>query len=355
MAFFKMEHIQIRGISVCVPKRIEENVSFPLFNEDEAKKFIVTTGVERKRKVENNVCTSDLCVSAAESLISSLQWSKDDISILVFVTNAPDYILPATSPIIQHRLGLSKDCYTLDISLGCSGWVYGMSVVAGLLTRIAGGKGRALLLTGDTPSKYSSTEDKSTYPLFGDAGTATALEYAEDAEPMLFGMNSDGSGYKSIIINDGGYGFRNPFTVSSLDMVVRDDGIVSNNLQQILDGMDVFSFGIREVPKSINRLFETFDLDKDKVDYFIFHQANLYMNEQIRKKLKLPPEKVPYSLKDFGNTSSASIPITMATQLHKDLREKKLRHIACGFGVGLSWGSMFFTTDNVICPPLVEV
>jgi len=354
MAFFKIENVKISGFSVCVPKQIEENISIPLFNDEEARKFISTTGVERRRKADNNTCTSDLCVSAAEALISGLHWNKDDISIVVLVTQTPDYILPATSPIIQHRLSLNKDCYALDISLGCSGWVYGMSVVAGLLTSLVGG-GRALLLTGDTASKNSSEEDKSTYPLFGDAGTATALEYVKDAEPMLFGMNSDGSGYKSIIINDGGYGFRNPFTPSSLDMVVRGDGIVSNNLHTILDGMDVFSFGIREAPKSVNRLVETFNLDKEKIDYYIFHQANLYMNEQIRKKLKLPVEKIPYSLKDFGNTSSATIPLTMATQLHKELQENKLQHVACGFGVGLSWGSMYFTTDHIICPSLVEV
>jgi len=354
MAFFRIENVKVSGFSVCVPKRIEENTSFPLFNDEEAKKFISTTGVERKRKADDGICTSDLCVSAAEALISALQWKKDDISIVVFVTQTPDYILPATSPIIQHRLGLSKDCYTLDISLGCSGWVYAMSVVAGLLSKLIDG-GRALLLTGDTPSKISSNQDKSTYPLFGDAGTATALEYEKNTEPMLFGMNSDGSGYKSIIINDGGYGFRNPFSLSSLDMVVRGDGIVSNNLHQILDGMDVFSFGIREAPKSVNRLVETFNLDKDKIDYFIFHQANLYMNEQIRKKLKLPVEKVPYSLKNFGNTSSASIPLTLATQLYEELKGGKLQHIACGFGVGLSWGSVYFTTDHIVCPSLVEV
>ncbi|MCL1959608.1 MAG: ketoacyl-ACP synthase III [Spirochaetes bacterium] len=353
MAFFRIENVKISGVSACAPKLVEENTAYPLFNEEEAKKFISTTGVERRRKADNNTCTSDMCVSAAEALISALQWNKEDISILVLVTQTPDYILPATSPIIQHRLGLNKDCYTLDISLGCSGWVYGISVVAGLLTRLIGG-GKALLLTGET-SRANSIKDKTTYPLFSDAGTATALEYAKDTKPMFFGMNSDGSGYKSIIINDGGYGFRNPFTPSSLDMVVRGDGIVANNLHTVLDGMEVFSFGISEAPKSVNRLIETCGLKKDEIDYFIFHQANLYMNEQIRKKLKLPVEKVPYSLKDFGNTSSASIPLTMSTQLHKELQGKKLQHIACGFGVGLSWGSMYFTTDHIVCPPLVEI
>jgi 3-oxoacyl-[acyl-carrier-protein] synthase-3 len=198
-----------------------------------------------------------------------------------------------------------------------------------------------------------SRNDKSTYPLFGDAGTATALEYHQEAEPLLFSMNSDGSGYNAIMINDGGY--RNPFSITSLDNIERGEGINSNNLELMLDGMNVFSFGIKEAPKSVNGLTEMFNLDKEKIDYFTFHQANHFMNEQIRKKLKLPAEKVPYSLKEFGNTSCASIPLTMVTELKKDMTGKKLRHIACGFGVGLSWGSMYFTTDHIVCPPLVEI
>lgn len=206
---------------------------------------------------------------------------------------------------------------------------------------------------GDTISKAVSAEDKSTYPLFGDAGTATAMEYVPDAEPLLFNMNSDGSGYRAIIISDGAY--RNPVSTASLDKITRGDSIVSNNTQLILDGMDVFSFGIKEAPKSVNTLFEEFALNKEKIDYFTFHQANLFMNEQIRKKLKLPIEKVLYSLRDFGNTSCASIPLTLSTQLAGEMKSRKLRHIACGFGVGLSWGSMYFETDHISCPPLVEV
>jgi len=206
---------------------------------------------------------------------------------------------------------------------------------------------------GDTPTKACAFTDKSTYPLFGDAGTATALEYAENVESMLFGMSSDGSGYKAIIINDGGY--RNPVTPSSLESIVRDEGIESNNLQLILDGMDVFAFGIKRAPESVNKLIEEFYLEKDQINYFLFHQANLFMNEQIRKKLKLPAEKVPYSLKNFGNTSSASIPLTMVTQMKNELETKSLNHIACGFGVGLSWGSVYFETDKIICSELVEI
>jgi len=350
MAFFKIENVKVSGISACVPKQTEENCDFPLFDAETYKTFSATTGIERKRKVTSDVCTSDLCSIAADKLIGDLNWNKEDISFLIFVSQTADYILPATSPIIQDRLGLSKDCYTLDISLGCSGWVYGMSVLASLLSHSKSGKG--LLLTGDTATKKCSFSDKSTYPLFGDAGTATAMEYAENREPLLFGMNSDGSGYKAIIINDGGC--RNPFSTASFDMVTRGEGIESNNLQVVLDGMDVFGFGTKRAPESVNKLCDNFQLDKDKIDYFTFHQANLFMNEQIRKKLKLPAGKVPYSLKNFGNTSSASIPLTMVTEITNDLRDKKLSHIACGFGVGLSWGSMCFTTDRIICSELVE-
>lgn len=355
MAFLKIDDIKISGISACVPKQVEENSAYPLFNAETLQNFIKTTGVERKRISPDTICTSDMCVSAAETLITDLQWDKEDISILVLVTQTPDYIIPSTAPIIQNRLGLNKDCYTLDISLGCSGWVYGMSVISGLLKVIVSNnnKAKALLLTGDTEIRTCSKEDKSTYPLFGDAGTATALENIPGTGPIFFNMNSDGSGYEAIMIHDGG--FRHPFSVHSLEKVDHGDGIISNSLQGYINGMDVFSFGIKEVPKSINKLIEEFKLNRDGIDYFLFHQANFFMNEQIRKKLKISPEKVPYSLKDFGNTSSASIPLTMATQLSNELKTKKINHIACGFGVGLSWGSVYFTTDHIICSALGEI
>jgi 3-oxoacyl-[acyl-carrier-protein] synthase-3 len=206
MAFLKINNVRVKGISACVPRQIDENSSSPLFDKESFRKFVESTGIERKRKAPDNVCTSDLCIQAAEKLISDLNWNKDDISALVFVTQTPDYILPATSPLIQQRLGLGKDCYTLDISLGCSGWVYGMSVIAGLLQNaisdcksIKWGGVKALLLVGDTILKINSETDKSTRPLFGDAGTATALEYQTDTEPLLFNMNSDGAGHQTII------------------------------------------------------------------------------------------------------------------------------------------------------------
>lgn len=349
MAFLQVNNVEVVGMAAAVPSNIEENID--IYRKWEGyDSFVATTGIERHRKSVPSVCTSDLCQTAAEKLIAELEWEKESIDVLVFVSQTPDYILPATSPILQNRIGLSESCYTLDISLGCSGWVYALSVISSLMQN--GSMKRGLLLAGDTILKICSPEDKSTYPLFGDAGTATALEFKENTNPLLFCFNTDGDGMESIIVRDGG--FRSPFTMKSLYRTSYGEGIERNNLELELEGMSVFSFGISKAPKSVNELLEHYSIDKESVDYYTFHQANLFMNEKIRKKLKLSAEKVPYSLRDFGNTSCASIPLTLVSQLTDKLRNNSLSHVSCGFGVGLSWGSVFFHTNNIICPDLIE-
>ena len=351
MALLTVKNVRVSGIAGCVPIKSEENRGLKVFDSiEDSEKFMSSTGVERRRIAEDCVTTSDMCYHAAEKIIAELNWEKESIDCLIFVTQTPDYILPATSCILQNRLQLSEECYTLDVSLGCSGWVYGMSVLANLLSN--GDMKRGLLMCGDTTLKPVSKIDKSAYPLFGDAGTATALEYSEN-QVMKFHMATDGSGYEAIIIPDGGY--RNPFTEASLVYEQIEPGISRNKLQTILNGMDVFSFGISKAPQTVNKLLAYAEVSTEEVDYFTFHQANLFMNEKIRKKLKLGPEKVLYSLKNFGNTSSASIPMTMVTEQKDDLKSKKLKHVACGFGVGLSWGSVYFETDRIVIPELVEI
>jgi len=351
MAYLSIPNVVVRGISACVPQIIDDNSHYPI-SKDDRLKLISTIGVERKRRVDDVTCTSDLCFKASEKLIEDLNWGKSEIDCLIFVTQTPDYILPATSCILQNRLGLSTECYTMDISLGCSGWVYGMSTIASLMSSAHGNFRKALLLVGDTMSKTISIEDKSTWPLFGDAGTVTALEYVEGNEELKFHLATDGDGADSIIVRDGG--FRNKFSVDSLKMIKYEEGITRTNLSCFLDGMDVFSFAISKAPQSVNKLIDKYNIDKDSIDYFTFHQANLFLNEKIRKKLKLESEKVPYSLKNFGNTSSATIPLTLVTELRDELISKKLNHIGCAFGVGLSWGSVYFVTDHIICPELIE-
>lgn len=351
MAYLEIQHVEIVGIAACVPKKTEENINLDVFQIGEADRFISGTGVERRRIANPEITSSDLCYHAAQKLISDLNWSKGDIDCLIFVTQTPDYILPATACVLQQKLELSEECYAIDISLGCSGWVYGASVISALLQN--GNFRKGLLLAGDTILKQSSKKDKSTWPLFGDAGTATAFSYNDSASSLKFHMATDGSGFGAIIIPDGGY--RSLFSDKSLIDEEIEENIIRNKTQLVLNGMDVFSFGINKAPETIEKLCEHFSIDKENVDYFIFHQANLFMNEKIRKKLKLTVEKVPYSLKNFGNTSSATIILTIITQLADKIKNGNHNLIACGFGVGLSWGSLHFDTKNLVCSDLIEI
>ncbi len=351
MAFLEIQNVEIVGIAACVPKTIEENISLEVFQEGEAERFISGTGVERRRVADQETTTSDLCYHAAEKLIQDLNWSKSNIDCLIFVTQTPDYILPATACVLQQRLGLNEECYAIDVSLGCSGWVYGASVIAALMQN--GNFKKGLLLTGDTILKQSSKQDKSAWPLFGEAGTATAFNFNTNVSTLKFHLATDGSGFGAIIIPEGGY--RNQFSEKSLLNEEIESGITRNKTQLILNGMDVFSFGINKAPETIEKLCQHFSIDKETVDYFVFHQANLFMNEKIRKKLKLPAEKVPYSLKNFGNTSSATIVLTIITQLADKIKDGTHSFIACGFGVGLSWGSINFETKNLVCSDLIEI
>jgi len=353
MAFRIINNVNIKGISACVPVCTENNLDLELFNNsEEAQKFIEATGVRIRHLVKDTgLCTSDLCCSAASRLMSELGWSPESIDCLIFVSQTPDYILPATSCILQDRLGLSQDCYALDISLGCSGWVYGLSVIASLIS--GGNMKKGLLLVGDTTTVTKSHKDKSTYPLFGDAGTATAIEYAEETKDMIFNFGTDGKGFEAIIIPDGG--FRNFFNNNSFLEEEIEPGIIRHRLHSILNGPAVFTFGISKAPKSVNSLLEKYRLSKEEIDYYVFHQANMFMNEKIRAKLKIQPEKVPYSLDEFGNTSSASIPLTIVTRLAVELRHEKKKILACAFGVGLSWASVVFEVSDLVCPELTEI
>jgi 3-oxoacyl-[acyl-carrier-protein] synthase-3 len=353
MATLHIKNVSIKGISACVPSHIEDNKLSHLFNgEEEVKKFVDTTGIEFRHTVNGrDICTSDLCYEAAVKLMAELDWQASEIDCLIFVSQTPDYILPATACILQGRLGLSMDCYAMDISLGCSGWVYGLSSIAALMA--SGSMKKGLLLVGDTTTITKSRKDKSTYPLFGDAGTATAIEFKEGAEGIKFHMGTDGKGFEAIMIPDGG--FRNFPTPASFIEEEVEPGIFRNRLQSILNGPSVFTFGITKAPRSVNTLLEHYQISKEEVDYYVFHQANLIMNEKIRTKLKIEPEKVPYSLGEYGNTSSASIPLTIVSKLKNELANDRKKILVCAFGVGLSWASALFDTENLLCLPVIEI
>ncbi len=352
MAFLSFPNVRIAGFAAGVPQNIASNlhpskddvVSSKYSPED----FVKSTGV-LERRISNVLTASDLCYAAAEKLIADLGWNKLEIEALIFVSQRPDYILPATACILQDRLGLSKECYTADISLGCSGWVYGLSTVASLLS--SGMIKKGLLLCGDAKDRFKASS-LFLDPLFGCAGTVTAIEYSEGNKGFDFHFGTDGSGFDAIIVPDGGA--RNPFSPESLDPV-EIDGKQQCRLVSRMKGMDVFSFGISTAPKSIKKLAEHFGFEFNQADYFVFHQANMKMLDMIAKKLKIPKEKVPTSLYNFGNTTSASIPMTIVSQLKGKIEKEQTKFICCGFGVGLSWGTVAFETDTVVVSDLVEV
>lgn len=346
MAFLEFKNIRIAGISAGVPKRVICNLDLPNVSKDySAEAFVETTGV-LERHTSDTLCTSDLCFAAAEKLLSDLQWDKNDVEALIFVSQTADYFLPATACILQDRLGISKECYAADVALGCSGWVYGLSYVTSLMT--SGSIRKAILLAGDAKKRVAAPAD----PLFGHAGTATALEYVEGEKGFQFHFGTDGSGYDAIIVPDGGS--RNQVSDRSFKYE-EVEGKELCRLQTHMKGMDVFSFGISTAPKSVKKLSEHFGFDYQDCDYFVFHQANMKMNEMIKKKLKLDPEKVPSCMYHYGNTSSASIPLTIITQLKEKIENNPTRFLCCGFGVGLSWGTVVFETKDIIVSEVIEV
>lgn len=352
MAFLSISNVKIAGVAAAVPKQIKDIPNSPFFAPGEAEKVMNLTGIRQSRIAPADMCCSDLCQAATEKLINDLQWNKDDIDILIFVSLSRDYITPATANLLQHKLGLSQECIAMDIPFACSGYIYGMSVMASMMQ--TGMVKKGLLLVGETTSKIQSPLDKTLWPLHGDGGSATALEFREGYPPMYFHFAGDGGKAEAIINPDGGT--RHPFTAESLTMQEFELGITRNRMHSIIDGMGVFNFSMTAPPKSIRALVDHFNIDIDNdIDYFLIHQANRYLIEKIVKKIKANPEKVPYSLETYGNISSGTIPLTMVTQISEQLKTQSLHLLGCGFGSGLSWGSAYFTTQNIIVPQLIEL
>ena len=350
MAIFEISDVRIAGLSACVPKKRLSNHDYNWITQKERDQLIQMIGVETRHVAEPGQTTSDLCFQAAEQLLDKLGWERGEINLLVFVSQSRDYIIPSTSAILQERLQLPKTCMAIDINLGCSGYIYGLSVISSLIKTTGMNKG--LLLVGDLSNVTSCYRDKSTYPLFGDAGTATALELKPGFAPMQFNLQTDGSGYDAIIIEDGGV--RNIPDKSSFTMKKYGEGIYHSRMQISLNGIEVFNFSLREVVPNIKTTLKHFNRQLDEFDYLLFHQANRLINETLRKMLKVNPERVPYSLKDFGNTSCSSIPLTMVSQLRDVLRDKPQKLLLSAFGIGLSWGTALIETDGIVVPELTE-
>jgi len=328
-------------MAACVPPKKVFNKDLEyLIPAEEIEKTIHSIGIYEKRFAEPDVCASDLCAKAAEKLLEDNAIDRNSIDVLLFLSQTPDYKIPATAPVLQHRLGLSNRTACLDLSLGCSGYVYGLSVAFAYASMP--GINRVLFLDGETFSKITSPYDKVNAPLYGDAGTATLIGKG-DFEVSCFELMSDGAGANAVLIPAGEC--RNPSNEHNIKVEEQEDGNKRSGHEIYMDGMEVFNFALRVVPRSIKNVMQYLDKELNTIDYLVFHQANRFMTDFFVKKLKFDSGKVPYSIDRYGNTSSASIPLTIVSELEKKLTDEK-SVVLCGFGAGLSWGTAFITFKN---------
>jgi 3-oxoacyl-[acyl-carrier-protein] synthase-3 len=339
-----LHNVRFAGMATCVPKRVFHNIDdAPPQIRSERQRLVRNIGIETRRLCPQWQTFSDLAFEAAEKLLADLQWDKAEIDALIIVGQSPDYLIPSTAIIMQDRLQLPQTTIAFDVNLGCSGYPFGLHLLGSMIA--AGGIKKGLLLVGDR----SATEKD---PLFSDAATVTALEFDASAAPMYFDLNSDGSGFKAIMLPVGGH--REPVAINHLIPHRDEGGYWRCGMDLVLDGTAVLSFSTQRIPPAVEGLLEHVGMSKDEIDYFIFHQANRMINETIRKKLRLPEEKVPSTLSEFGNTSGASLPVTMTARLRDVLSQGRHRLLLSGFGIGLSWGTAIIDIESGVFPELIE-
>lgn len=348
MAKISFNGVGIKALSACVPSEIVHNSDLGyLIPEEEIEKTINNIGIEQRRIAAPDVTASDLCYKAATQLMADNDIAPESIDVLLFMSQTGDYRIPATSCLLQHRLGLPRETMCFDISLGCSGYLFALSTAFAYASMP--GINRVLLLDGETFSKIVNRRDKVDWPLYGDAGTATLVEKGDygDATFMLY---TDGSGENVLKIHAG---MRNPITPDSCVEREQEDGNIRSDLEVFMDGMDVFNFAISKVPKSIKLLLKETDKSIDDVDYLVFHQANRFMMDFFVKKLKISPDRVPYCIHKYGNTSSSSVPLTISSELAGRLAGQH-QVVLSAFGAGLSWGAAIMQMRNCNVSPVIE-
>ena len=348
MAKISFQGVGITALSACVPPEVYYNKDLGyLIPQEEIEKTIENIGIVERRIAAPDVMASDLCFKAAQQLMQDNDIQPESIDVLLFMSQTGDYRIPATSCLLQHRLGLPKETMCFDISLGCSGYLFALSTAFAYAS--LPGVNRVLLLDGETFSKIVNRRDKVDWPLYGDAGTATLIEKGDFGQ-STFMLYTDGSGEDKLKIHAG---MRNPITPESCVEREQEEGNIRSDLEVFMDGMDVFNFAISKVPKSIKLLLSETGKAIDDVDYLVFHQANRFMMDFFVKKLKISHDHVPYCIHKYGNTSSASVPLTIASELSGKL-DGTHTVLLSAFGAGLSWGSAIMTTRDCNVSPVIE-
>lgn len=330
-------YARISEIEYELPERVLDNEMLAReFPEWDVDKIFQKTGINERRIVADDETASDLAFRACEKLFAHSTTSRDDIDCLIYCTQSPDYMLPATACILQHRLGLPQHCAAFDFNQGCSGFIYGLGLAKGFIE--SGQCRNVLLITADTYSRYINPKDKSVRTLFGDGAAATLIQASDQAQPSLerFRYGSDGAGASNLIVPMGGA--RRPLVAGQVpDEYGDDSGNVRSDANLYMNGSAIFEFSMTQVPKLFASLFdEHFTVEHS--DLFAFHQANQFMLDALRRRLKLPAEKFITEFRHCGNTVSSSIPVALKEALNKGQIQRGHVITAVGFGVGYSWG-----------------
>jgi 3-oxoacyl-[acyl-carrier-protein] synthase-3 len=306
------------------------------FGAGAMQKVLSGAGIRNRRVAPPGVCGSDLAFAAATRLVAKYDVDPHSIDLLIFCTQSPDYWMPTTACVLHERLKLKKQCAAFDINLGCSQYVYALSVAHSML--VSGVAKRALVLTGDTMSQTVHPGDRAVVPLMGDAGSATLLgEASEGAGFLGFELGTDGSGHKYLMIPAGGA--RLPWSPETAVEAIDAEGNVRTQQNLYMNGVAIFHFAISTVPGTVQALLAKLSLAMDQIDLFLFHQANKYMIEYLLKKMKIPAEKTHLYLEDVGNTSGSTIPLLLADAWRAGKVKPGANVLAIGFGVGLSWAA----------------
>jgi 3-oxoacyl-[acyl-carrier-protein] synthase-3 len=332
-------HAVIGNISYVLPEHVLTNEELAAaFDGWSVEKIAGKTGIERRHTAAPDECASDLAVQAARKLFEESGVSPRDVDYILFCTQSPDYFLPTTACLIQDRLGIPTSAGAVDYNQGCSGFVVGLGLAKGLIE--TGQARRVLLLTAETYSKHIHPGDRSIRTLFGDAAAATFIEASETEGlappigPLVYG--TDGRGAENLIVPRGGMRQRER---STTEAVADEQGNVRSDNDMRMNGAEIFNFTLRAIPPVVQGLLAKANLDMDGVDLFVFHQANQYMLEHLRKKLKIPESKFYIHLRDCGNTVSSTIPIALRSALDEGVLRPGQRVMVIGFGVGYSWAA----------------
>ncbi|MGA1205858.1 MAG: ketoacyl-ACP synthase III [Opitutales bacterium] len=356
MAIARISGIRISGLVTSVPKN-EVSLSGDeayLYdgNQAQIERIKQNIGLDKRRIVEEGVTALDLAEPAVRKLLEETGTNSSEVDGLFMVTQTPDYLQPGNAVLLQGRIGIPDTCACMDINLGCSGYVYGLWAAHSFMS--GGGLKKVVLVVGDTISRIVSKDDRALRPLFGDAACATLLEAYPGAPETVFDLRSDGTGYQSLWQPGGA--FREPANEETTQSKEMGEGIKRSRCQLHMEGADIFNFSLKvELPAIRNMLAET-GWEAEEVDGFVFHQANRYIIDNIRRRLKLPEEAVPSgTVEKFGNQSGASIPATLTDHYGKQLTEKPHKLILSGFGVGLSWATCAVELPPMKCNSMVEV